>query len=109
MKKTWNTIKKFWPYLKKTTNTAGLKHDVNETDMAEQFNDFFSSVGQNLADKIPESIDSPTDFQARAPIFDLELFSLDNIVEYMKALTPSTSCGVDGITARLLYSYLFVI
>ena len=36
------------------------------------------------------------------PIFELEQVDLEEIIQYMKDLKPSTSCGVDGITARLL-------
>ncbi len=102
MKKTWQVIKRFWPYLNKKSPTACQKHDSDKAEIAETFNSFFATVGETLADKIPDSAESPLDFAARAPTFDIELFTLETIVEYMQNLSPSTSCGVDGITARLL-------
>ena len=43
-----------------------------------------------------------TVLSGKPPIFDMEMFTLEAIAENMKNLSPSISCGVDGIAARLL-------
>ena len=72
--------------------------------MAESFNDFFAGVGQKLAEEIPSTDDSPLNFGAIPEIFHFDEFILQDVIDCMKSLRPSTSCGVDGITAHLLKS-----
>ncbi len=100
-KKTWQTIKKFWPYLNKQSTNIG-KQDSDNVELANSFNEFFANVGHNLANDIPDTQNSPLDFQAVPQIFELMELELNQISQYMKDLKPSTSCGTDGITARLL-------
>ena len=63
--------------------------------MANSFNDLFSSVSQNLADRIVPIDESPLNFQAMLEIFNIELVSAEQVEEYILNLKSSTSCGVN--------------
>ncbi len=53
MKEMVETIKKFWPHLNKS-NISPSSPDISESELlANQFNNFFTSVGTDLAAKIP--------------------------------------------------------
>ena len=72
MKRTWQTIKCFWPYLNKGCAAANSNAGLSASEKANLFNDHFTTVGQKLASTIPDSPGLPLDFQAEPPVFDLE-------------------------------------
>ena len=60
-------------------------------------------MGSSLAEIIPDSNQDPIEnIQAHPPVFEIYHLDMQNIIDYMKDLLPSSSCGMDGITARLL-------
>ena len=95
-------IKNFWPGSKKH-NTINKIHDfTTDTDKANALNSHFSTVGSKLADKIVTGPNHENYLGSYAPIFDLKPVTVVTIAEAIRNLRPSTSCGVDGLTSRLL-------
>ncbi len=75
--------------------------------MAEEINKLFSTVGKNLAD----SIETPSqnlidkflkDLPLYPPTFEFKELSDYDVAVLMRELRPSTSCGVDGLSSRIL-------
>ena len=75
--------------------------------MAQEINNFFANVGENLAASIsaPDS-NILDDFIGRQNIYPqiMEFTELTNydIAVLVRDLRPSTSCGVDGLNARII-------
>ena len=70
-KKTWQSIRKFWPYLNKKSQNILNEKDATDKEVANSFNDFFANVGKELADNIEDTEDSPLDFEPMPQIFEL--------------------------------------
>ncbi len=69
--------------------------------MADMMNHHFSTIGERLADVFEEV--NPADLMpTRPPIFNLTETTDDTITRLVQGLNPTKSCGIDGITARLL-------
>ena len=109
IKSTWNTIndiigkkKEDGPKDKFTINGSPI---LNKKDIAETFNSFFVKIGQNLAEKIepvpnkrfsdylPEPIDRSVFFYSTNPT---------EVINIVKNLNSSKSCGHDGFSTALL-------
>ncbi len=103
MKKIWQEIKKFWPHLNKSS-IKPVDHSGTATneDLANLFNDFFSSIGMNLQERIPNTHETYTPPFAYLPVFEFSEFDLLSITTTLRDLSPSSSCGTDGITSHLL-------
>ena len=74
----------------------------NDLAMADKFNKYFSNIGKSLQENIPETDEELMATNRNAPVFELEAFTEETIVKVIKELLPSTSCGVDGLTSRLI-------
>ncbi len=77
--------------------------------MATEINEFFSQVGTNLASKIAPLSENDIDFPMLQRLVDHHppTMEFNEITDYdvailIRDLKPSSSCGADGITARLL-------
>ncbi len=108
-KKKWNLIKKFWPHLIKITNIENINGKTEKIDMATEINEFFSKVGTNLADKITPLTAADNEYQFLnnlitncPPVMEFAEVSDYDVAILIRDLKPSSSCGADGITARLL-------
>ena len=75
--------------------------------MAQEINNFFADVGSNLA----SNIGSPTSTMLENFISNMQVYPLvmefAELTDYdiailVRHLRPSTSCGVDGLNARLI-------
>ena len=66
LKKTWDTINKILGRTSINTPIDKIKNNdlliTNKFDMAEEFNDFFANIGNNLASTIPTCHSKFTDF-----------------------------------------------
>jgi hypothetical protein len=76
---------------------------TNENIIADKFNDYFTNVGSNLAEKIPSvNIDPITYIRGSFPsslfLQDVERFEVERIIRALK----HSSAGYDGIHAKVL-------
>ena len=52
-KKKWKLIKDYWPFLKKSTRITKIAECTDNIGKATKINEFFATIGDNLAQKIP--------------------------------------------------------
>ena len=98
----WKSIKEFRPGNKKSTTVTKIHEYTADKDKATALNTHFSTVGSKLAEKIEAGSNHLDYMTSHAPIFDLKPVDIITIAEAVRDLRPSTSCGVDGLTSRLL-------
>ena len=70
--------------------------------MADILNEFFVNVGQKLAETIPDNNTNPVNNIHRPPIFELAELDLLEVAVLIRDLKPTSSCGVDGLTALII-------
>jgi hypothetical protein len=128
MKKTWETIGKIlnrknkkedlpqFFLIEKVTQTKqnGMVESTREQqklenpmDIANHFNNFFATIGSELADKI-KVVSNKTvgDFLTKTIYskFHLESTNAEEIEKIIKSLTKKNSCGYDNLSTMLLKS-----
>ena len=101
-KNLWKSIKEFWPNKPKHSNINKINEYTDNKDIADALNDHFASVGPKLAGMIESNCPHSEYMNIYPPIFDLKEVDLKTIAEAIRDLKPSTSCGIDGLTSRLL-------
>ncbi len=101
-KNLWKSIKEFWPNNSKHNSINRINDHTDKAGMADALNEHFANVGPKLAGQILTSTLHTEFMNVHPPIFDLKEVELKTIAEAIRDLRPSTSCGVDGLTARLL-------
>ena len=101
-KNLWKSIKEFWPNKSKHNNIVKINKHTDKQEMANAMNNHFTSIGPKLAEKIHSDTSHSEFMNIYPPIFDLKEVDLKTIAEAICDLKPSTSCGVDGLTSRLL-------
>ena len=116
MKKTWSTINKVLGKEKsKDSLPSFFKSNGNiisgNFEIANGFNDFFSNIGPQLADKIPTSSKHFLDFM---PLPVAENFVFANItpeivLNNVKKLKSKSSSGPDHVSSKLLKDIIHVI
>ena len=77
-------------------------HAAHETVMSNILNEFFVNIGQKLAVSIPDFPINPVNTVHRPPVFEITELDLLEIAIIIRDLKPSSSCGVDGLTARII-------
>jgi len=84
----------------KVNDRLESNHDV----IAKMFNKYFSSVGPNLANNIPNSIYTPTDFLSNKITKNIFMAPTDphEVMEIIKTFQNKPSCGHDGISLYTL-------
>ncbi len=87
MKEMWHTIKKFWPYLNKTSISPKSKSKEETMEIVNSFNDFFVNVGPSLAAQIP--VPNDTDQSNLQPQIEHPLH-LNFLSLHWKKLSPSS-------------------
>ena len=71
--------------------------------MAEAFNNYFSSVGKNLADEIPLSQHKPEDYlNPTDKRFSLKTPTVDKVYNLLRTIDEKKSVGLDKIPNKLL-------
>ena len=101
-KKLWKVIKEFWPTKPKGNNINKIHDFTTDIDKANALNEHFSTIGLNLSKLINTDEINDLPVTAHPPIFDFSSVTLLDIAEAIRDMRPSTSCGVDGLTPRLL-------
>ncbi len=71
----WKLIREFWPHLKRSSNIAKINSSTEDHDKANDINQFFANIGEELATSIPDSDDNPCE-EVMAPTF--EFLETDN-------------------------------
>ena len=117
-KKTWQIMKEITGKLKLNSNnlpkmlkTEG-KTVYKENDIAEEFNNFFTSVGPKLAEKIPPAQKSFKDylFQSETSMDNNELL-FEEFETAFKSLRRNKASGVDDLSCNVIidtYDYIKV-
>ena len=103
-KKIWKNIRGFWPSGKgKQNNIKLLNGKTTATEIANDLNEHFCSVGK----RIQENIDNNIDFEEfmpfqNPPMFDFLAFDQTMIAEAIDNTSSSMSCSIDGITSLMI-------
>ena len=78
--------------------------------IAEKFNKYFVNIGENLAEKIPNSCNSFSQYMTKSATHmgscALHLSTPNEIVDIVQNLKSSNSTGIDEISAKLLKSVI---
>ena len=82
-------------------------NDENVSDrhkLADSFNDFFSNIGHNISQNIPNSKNEFADYLPQNALNSIFLEPVDHayILKIVKTLKPKLSSGHDGISTKLL-------
>lgn len=108
LKKTWQTISDVGSDLKKKSDEQDImlsRVDGPTTDdpaeVADIFNDYFSTIGSKLASKIPNNF-APTQQKVNNHIFILEPTNEDEVSQLIQSLKSDSANGPDDIPAKLL-------
>ncbi len=77
---------------------------TNDNDIANAFNSYFSSIGSNLADRIPPHNKTFKSFMGSMNINPMLLFeaSKDELLKIMSKLKSNKSVGGDGMLPKLV-------
>ena len=99
----WKQIKRFWPYLNKSCITpTDISPDESSLDTANRFNQYFSNVGTNRQQTIPIIDELLMQTAANPPVFEFHETDHITLTKAITDVSPLHTCGVDGITSRLL-------
>jgi hypothetical protein len=108
--------KNSWKLINSLISSAKNKRDIvqffivngvkesNEVEIANHFNDFFSSIGMTQASNIPQTQNSFAKYLSNRPVctFSFRLTTPDDILNTIKSLKSKTSCGFDNLSVKLL-------
>ena len=115
-KRTWDTMKEIIGKVKTNTNQLpkqlNYKSELlfNKVKIAESFNDFFVSVGSDLASKIPAPSRDFNSFldECETPM-PTASFSSDELRLAFRSLLPNKSPGLDEISVNIIKSVYHII
>ncbi len=100
-KEVWKRLKEVWLLKNKSTTIVELNGKSEAWEMAEEMNDFFANIGEELASEIQNT--TPTfPGNIHPPTFSLTETNVNRIQELINGLNCSQSCDIDGLTARLM-------
>lgn len=108
VKKTWQIINNLLSRGKSSSHPSKLVVDneiiEDNSNMAEQFNSFFATIGPDLADKIPQSQRHFTDYLAKnnPPPFSFAPIDQNAVVKIIEGLKSKPTCSHDGISNKIL-------
>ena len=101
-KKTWKIIREIWPG-KNAKNTVNKIGDTSDNyQMACELNEHFTSIGPKLSAKIPDISCEHTVLINDETSFTFTEIKYEDVRKELGKLSPSKSCGIDGLTARLV-------
>ena len=110
-KKTWDLFNEITgrgnPAGKITEIRSTNKTVTNSKDIANHFNDFFSSIGHKISNQIDNTNISPisyleNSFPNAPPDFNFDQITPTNIIDILKILPAKKSTDIDGISNSLL-------
>jgi hypothetical protein len=108
--------KRSWELLKEAANLNTAKPEIekiekngqiitDKLEMANEFNDFFTSIGVKIAESVKATSAKPEDFMPNIEnIQNLDIGSTSqvHICDIIKSLKPKNSCDIDGLSTKLL-------
>ena len=102
-KKMWSTLNEAFG---KNTNKANPIIEINgETDqlgMAEQMNEYFSTVADKLTEDFPNETPIQTEPTTNQPKFVLNHTTAEMVEKLIRGLSDATAVGVDGVSPQIL-------
>jgi hypothetical protein len=108
-KRTWELLKEAANLTKNTNKIEKIDKDgtilTDPTEIATEFNDFFTGIGQKISRSVKPTIVKPEHYMPNLPdVADLDLGSTSqgHICDIIKSLQPKNSCDVDGLSTKLL-------
>ena len=109
MKKTWNTINNILNKQNVKSNYPPFfllndKKIEEPQDIANEFNTFFASIGQKLAEEITQPPKSATEYleQKTNPTLNFKPVTSPDIQKIINNLQPKTSTGYDNISCKVI-------
>ena len=108
MKKTWKIINEVSSkHLSKTKKLSEIRMGkqviTSPTEIAEAFNNYFSTVGSNLASDIPLTEYGPEYYlEPTRNIFSLKTPTVDTVYKLLTKIDEKKSVGLDNIPSKLL-------
>ena len=109
MKATWTTLKQAMGQSKQnlqypTSIVVSGKNITNRKQIANEFNNYFANICDNIHNQIPDSNAQFTEYLSENNINSMFLEEIDEyyILNIAKKLKPKLSCGHDNISTKLL-------
>ena len=88
------------------SNVKAIKQGVtltNSADIANTFNNYFTTIGDNLAKKIPCSDVNPVSYISPVnSAFSFAEISLESVLKSLKSINPNKATGPDNIPNKVL-------
>ena len=111
MKKTWQTINSIMNRNRKVNNFPKYIDTPNgkvsdKQEMANKLNEYFTNIGQNLANSIPSSNKVSNDYLKTRILtaFSFDWVTPNEVTKIVNGYKPKTSKGNDGISMKLFKS-----
>ena len=109
VKKSWQTINEILNRDRKSDQFPSYivinnNKISNKQEIADNFNDYFASIGETLANKIPQSKHSHEKYLSDRILtsFNFQTIEQDTVKKIIKDLKPKTSSGDDGISMKII-------
>ena len=109
IRKTWKTINTILNRNKRANNfpshiISNNKKITNKQEIVDVLNRYFCSIGQELADKIPEGSRSYSYYLKKHinSIFSFSMVDTKTVEKMLKDFKPKTSKGLDGISMKMI-------
>ena len=74
----------------------------SEKDSVEVINSFFANIGPSFTDKLPASVDPNTIFEPQVSLSNIELLSIEDVINLVKNINIYKSSGLPDTPSRLL-------
>ena len=113
-KESWQAINELLNRKPKPTRVNQIIEDdkiiTNDEEIANYFNQYFSSIGCKLSDNIKDDGTDPLSFVTPvANTFNFSPITTKEVIEALSKLNPKKAPGIDGISIRLLTDTIDVI
>ena len=109
IKKSWQTINEILNRDRKATHSpshiyVNNSKITNKQMMADRFNMYFASIGESLADKIPEPNKSFDKYLQKRILTSFSFHTLEqkDVEKIIRNFKPKTSSGSDGISMKII-------
>jgi hypothetical protein len=111
VKRSWQLLKEAANLNKNTSKVDKINKNGNiltdPTEIAEEFNEFFTDIGIKISESVRPTNAKPEDYMPNLQdINNLELGNTNqvHICDIIKSLQPKSSCDIEGISTKLLKS-----
>ena len=100
-KKKWRVIKQFWPFLKKESSIRDINGSTDNANKVKSVNEYFINIANTFAAQIDDNDNyiALIEVVPYAPVFEFMTLTPYDTAVLIHDLKPSSSCGVDGLTA----------